>query len=134
MTEPPAARLTAAEIAGEIERTRTRLARDLAHLDRDYALRHLAVRAVRLARNPEIEVKRIKDALRLDAAPIALIGLGIAWLSLAGRGGGELLQRLTGGLAALQRLAAEFSKPAETGEAPAPAPTPPPLPPPDAAP
>lgn len=129
MTAPPAARLGAAELAGEIARTRAHLSRDLAVLDRDYALRHLAVRAVRLARHPEAEARRLREALRLDAAPLALVGLGLGWLSLAGRGsGGELLQRLMGALAALQQLAREFGVAPEAGEKPPPSP---PLPPPD---
>jgi len=111
MTEPRAGteHASAAEIAADIVRTRERLSRGLAALDRDYALRHLAVRATRLARRTEFSAEKLRDALRRDAVPMALIGAGLGWLSFAGSGaGGDLLQRLGGALAALQQLGREF--------------------------
>jgi hypothetical protein len=119
-------RLTAAELAGEIAQSRARLSRDLATLDRDYALRHLAVRAIRLARRPELEVRRVGEALRKDVVPLAFIGVGLGWFALAGeRSGREVVARLTGAVAALQHLARELGfapgesgPPPEAGEAP----------------
>ncbi|HUK00304.1 MAG TPA: hypothetical protein VLV85_18780 [Stellaceae bacterium] len=113
--------LSAAEIAAAIARSRDRLSRDLALLDRDYALRHLAVRAVRLAQQPEIDVKQLGQALRRDAAPLALIGLGLGWIAVVGEPAGrEWLGRLGGAVAALQRLAREFGLLPRAPEPPAP--------------
>jgi hypothetical protein len=113
--------LSAVEIAAEIARSRARLSRDLALLDRDYALRHLAVRAIRLAQQPEIDAKRVGQALRRDAAPLALIGLGLGWIAVAGEPAGRNgLARLGGAFAALQRLAREFGLLPRPPEPPAP--------------
>jgi hypothetical protein len=121
---------SAMEIAAEIARTRERLSRGLAALDRDYALRHLAVRATRLARKGEIDTGKLGEVLRRDGLPLAVIGVGLGWLSLAGSGAGrDLLQRLSGTLAALQQLAREFGIGTAPAEAP---PAPETLPPPDA--
>ena len=127
MTAPPAPRASAAELAVEIARTRDRLSRGLAALDRDYALRHLAVRAARLARKAEFDTGKLRETLRRDGLPLAVIGLGLGWLSLAGSGSGrDLWHRLTGALAALQQLGHEFGVGAAQPEAPAPAPLSPP--------
>jgi hypothetical protein len=124
--KPPAPRASAAEIAAEIARTRDRLSRGLARLDRDYALRHLAVRATRLARSAEFDAGKLREALRRDGLPLAVIGIGLGWLSFAGSDAGRgLLQRLGGALAALQQLGREFGVGAATPEPP-PAPLPPP--------
>jgi hypothetical protein len=113
--------LSAAEIAAEIARSRARLSRDLALLDRDYALRHLAVRAIRLAQHPEIDAKRVRQVLRRDAVPLALIGLGLGWIAVVEEPAGrEWLGRLGGAFAALQRLAREFGLLPQTPEPPAP--------------
>jgi hypothetical protein len=112
--------LSAAEIGAEIARSRARLSRDLALLDRDYALRHLAVRAIRLAQHPEIDAKRVGQALRRDAAPLALIGLGLGWIAVVEEPAGrEWLGRLRGAFAALQRLARELGLLSQTPEPPA---------------
>ena len=122
-------RLSAAEVAAEIARSRATISRRLAGLDRDYALRHLVVRAVRLARKSEIDTAAIGDALRRDAAPLALIGLGLGWLGLAGRAAGkDVLQQLMSGLATVQRLAEEFGLTTAPHEAPADPAAPPPPP------
>jgi len=116
-------RTTAAEIAAEIARSRARLSHDLAVLDRDYALRHLTVRAVRLAQRPNVEIGALGRTLHREAAPLALIGLGLGWLSLSGaRGGGDSVRQLGGALAALLGLARECGFNAK-----APEPTSPPL-------
>ncbi len=125
MTAPPAPRASAAELAVEIARTRDRLSRGLAALDRDYALRHLAVRAARLARKAEFDTGKLRETLRRDGLPLAVIGRGLGWLSLAGSGR-DLWHRLTGALAALQQLGHEFGVGAAPPEAPAPAPLSPP--------
>jgi hypothetical protein len=130
MTAPPRQdRLTSAELAGEVARTRARLSRGLAVLDREYAVRHLVVRASRLARKPEIDAGHMRDLLRHDAAPLAFIGIGVGWLILAGRGAGrDLLQQVGAAIAALQNLAREFGLTPSGGEPPSP---PAPLPPPE---
>jgi hypothetical protein len=105
MTDAPP-KLTAAEIAIEISRTRARLSRGLAVLDRDYALRHLIVRTVRFVRHPAGNAAAIKEALSRDVVPLSLIGIGLGWLSFAGsRTGGDLLGRLMGALRSLEQLA-----------------------------
>ena len=101
--------LGSAELAAEIVRTRSRLSHGLAVLDREYALRHLVVRAARLARKPALDTHQIGELIRRDGVPLAFIGLGLAWLALAGRGAGDdLLRRLGGAVAALQHLAREL--------------------------
>jgi hypothetical protein len=100
------------EIAREIARTRERLSRSLARLDREYALRHLVVRAGRLVR--AAEKPAIGEALRREAAPLTLLALGLGWLGIAaGRNGGvaslfatiERLQRVGQELGLLPRPA-----------------------------
>lgn len=128
MSTPKPQNPSSAEIAAEIARTRARLSRGLAVLDRDYALRHLIVRAARLARNAASSAHGMNEALRRDAVPLAFIAIGLGWLSLAGRSAGtELLGRVTSTLAALQRLGQEFgllSTHAEPAAAPSPLPAP----------
>ncbi len=115
------ARASAAEIAAEIARTRDRLSRDLARLDREYALRHLVVRATRLARNGGFDVGTLRDALSRDALPLAVTGIGLGWLGLAGSGAGsDLLRRIGSALAALQQLGRELGIGAPPPEEPAP--------------
>jgi hypothetical protein len=114
-------RVTSAELAGEIAATRARLSRGLAVLDRDYALRHLAVRAIRVARRPEFDMKRIGEALRRDFAPLAIIGLGLGWIALAGeRSGRDVIARLAGAVAALQHLGRELGLVPGEAEPPSP--------------
>lgn len=113
--------VSAAEIAAEITRSRARLSRDLALLDRDYALRHLALRAIRLAQHPEIDGKRLGQALRRDAAPLAVIGFGLGWIAVVEEPAGrDWLGRLGGAFAALERLAREFGLLPRTPEPPSP--------------
>jgi hypothetical protein len=132
MSAPTPGRASAAEIAAEIAHTRERLSRGLAVLDREYALRHLVVRATRLARKGEIDTGKIGEVLRRDGAPLAVIALGLGWLGLAGSGAGrDLLPRLSGMLAALQQLGRELGIGGTEAETPPPAEA---LPPPDAAP
>ncbi|HUC69357.1 MAG TPA: hypothetical protein VMA53_28320 [Stellaceae bacterium] len=113
--------LCAAEIAAAIARSRARLSRDLALLDRDYALRPLALRAIRRAQPPDIDAKRLGEALRRDAAPLALIGLGLGWIAVAGAPAGRAwLARLGGAITALQQLARESGLWPRMPEPPAP--------------
>jgi hypothetical protein len=113
--------LSAAAIAAAIARSRARLSRDLARLDRDYAVRPLAMRAIRLAQHSEIDGKHLGEALRRDAGPLALLGLGLGWIAVAAEPAGrEWLARLGGAFAALQRLAREFGLLPQTPEPPAP--------------
>jgi hypothetical protein len=89
--------------------TRARMARTLGVLDREYALRHLFVRASRLARHPEGSARVVQDALRHDALPIAAITLGLGWLSFSRKPAGkELLARIAGAFATLQRIATDL--------------------------
>ena len=89
--------------------TRARMATTLGVLDREYALRHLFVRATRLARHPEGSARVVQDALRHDALPIAAITLGLGWLSFSRKPAGkELLTRISDAIAALQRIATDL--------------------------
>lgn len=101
--------LTSAEIAQDMAQTRARMARTLGVLDREYALRHLFVRATRLARHPEGSARVVQDALRHDALPIAAVALGFGWLSFSrDPTGKDLLARVAGALATLQRIATDL--------------------------
>jgi hypothetical protein len=105
MSTPQSAR----EIAQEIARTRQRLSRSLARLDREYALRHLVVRVGRLVRSAEKPA--LGEALRHDAVPLALVALGLGWLSVASRrdgGTGTGLVTLLGAFERLQRMGEEL--------------------------
>jgi hypothetical protein len=119
--------LTAVEIAIEISRTRARLSRGLAVLDRDYALRHLVVRTVRFVRHPEGSAAAIRETLSRDVVPLSLIGIGLGWLSFAGsHTGGDLLGRLVGALRSLEQLARDsglLQQRVEPDAAPLPPPT-----------
>jgi len=85
------------------------MAKTLGVLDREYALRHLFVRASRLARRPEGGTRILQEALQHDALPIAAISLGLGWLSFSRKPGGkELLARIAGALATLQRVAGDL--------------------------
>ncbi len=87
--------LSAAEIAAEIARTRSRLSHSLAMLDREYALRHLFVRGLRIAHDGVFDAGSVAQGVRKDIVPVALISTGLAWIALAGRGGGgRLLDQL----------------------------------------
>ena len=85
---------SAAEIAAEIERTRVRLSHTLAALDREYAVRHLVVRAVRAVEGAEPGAGQAVAGLRRNVVPLSLIGLGIGWLLYADHGPGAPLVRL----------------------------------------
>ena len=109
MTQRQRPRLTSAEIVHDMAQTRARMARTLGVLDREYALRHLFVRASRLARHPEGSARVVQDALRHDALPIAAISLGLGWLSFSRKPAGkELLARIAGAFATLQRIATDL--------------------------
>jgi hypothetical protein len=99
---------TAAELAAGVARTRARLSRSLAKLDREYALRHLVVRAGRMMRDIEGAGPRLRDALHHDVVPLVFIGIGLGWLSFSGRGGEAVLARVAVTLARLQSLAIEL--------------------------
>jgi len=97
----------AEEIAREIARTRERLSRSLARLDREYALRHLVVRAGRFVR--AAEKPALGEALRREAAPLTLVALGLGWLGIAaGRNGGSGMASLFATLERLQRVGQEL--------------------------
>jgi len=82
---------SAAEIEREIANTRARLSRNLAVLDREYALRNLFVHAIRFAES-ESEGLNAKEAIKRNALPLGLIGAGILWLRLADRDAGQWRQ------------------------------------------
>jgi hypothetical protein len=121
MSAPPAT----AEIAREIARTRERLSRSLARLDREYALRHLVVRAGRLVR--AAEKPALSEALRREAAPLAILALGLGWLGIAaGRDSGVGMASLFAALERLQQLGQELGLlPRHAPPAPAATPSPP---------
>ncbi len=97
--------LPAAEIATEIARTRSRLSHSLAMLDREYALRHLFVRGLRIAHDGALDAGSFAQGVRKNIVPVALIWTGLAWIALAGRGGGRrLLERLGDVIALVQGL------------------------------
>jgi hypothetical protein len=121
--------LGSAAIAQEIKHTRQRLSRSLARLDRDYALRHLVVRAGRMARSGD-GANALPDALRRDAVPLAIIGVALGWLTFGTRGdGASLLGRFDGALGRLQALGREFGLLPGTNEPPLTEATTPPEPP-----
>lgn len=108
MTQRPP-HLTSADLARDMAQTRARMAKTLGVLDREYALRHLFVRATRLARHPEGGARVVQEALQHDALPIAAISLALGWLSFSRKPGGkDLLARLAGALATLQRIAGDL--------------------------
>lgn len=102
--EEPLERVTAAEIAEDIDRTRVRLSRSLAKLDREYALRNLLVHALRRVLPGEGTLRPMAATLRQNIVPYAMIGLGFAWLLQArssddadlGRRASQALSRLEG--------------------------------------
>ena len=94
------------EIAREIAHTRERLSRSLARLDREYALRHLVVRAGRLVR--ATEKPALGEALRREAAPLALVALGLGWLGIAAGRNGSGVASLFATLERLQRVGQEL--------------------------
>jgi hypothetical protein len=105
VTEPSAAiRLRASDIAEEIARTRTRLSRSMAALDREYALRNLFVHALRTVRSGGSHPSELVPSVRREAVPLALIGIGAVWIALRHRERNDLLRRLTGALDLLRDL------------------------------
>ena len=102
--------VSAAEIAAAIAQSRARLAHTLAVLDREYALRHLFVRGTRMLRQGnELGAGAFRERMRSDILPLALIGVGLAWLALVGRrDGAQLGRRLIDGVAYLQELARDL--------------------------
>jgi hypothetical protein len=102
---PPVGKLSASEIADEITRTRARLSRVLALIDREYALRNIFVHGLRAMREAEIDRAHLLDEVRAKAVPFAIIGVGFAWLTLDRTRGAGLVQRLSRALADMQNLA-----------------------------
>jgi hypothetical protein len=102
--------VSAAEIAEAIAESRARLAHTLAVLDREYALRHLFVRGTRvLRRHPDPGGAPLRERMRGDILPLAVIGIGLAWLTLVGRrDGAQLGRRLIDGVTHLQALARDL--------------------------
>jgi hypothetical protein len=108
MTEPPQ-KLSSAEIVAEISRTRARLSRSLAVLDREYALRHLVVRMSRFVRHAETSAVAIGETVGPEVVPLTLIAIGFGWLGLAGKTADRgALQRVGSCIAALERIARHF--------------------------
>ncbi len=76
------------------------------------------MRAICLAQHPEIDGKRLGQALRRDAAPLAVIGFGLGWIAVVEEPAGR--DWLGRAFAALQRLAREFGLLPRTPEPPSP--------------
>jgi len=74
-------RTSAGEIEQEIAATRARLSRDLAMLDREYALRNLLTHAIRAAGIGK-NTAGGAEALKRNALPFGIIGLGVLWMAL----------------------------------------------------
>ncbi len=69
-------------IEREIQETRLRLSRDLAMLDREYAVRSMVVHALRFASQGK-DMPSLAASAKYSALPLGLIGLGFAWLAFA---------------------------------------------------
>jgi hypothetical protein len=113
---------TVAELEAEVARTRERLSRSLARLDRDYALRPLLLRGLRA-----VQHGHAADTIRRDLLPLGLTGAGLLWLVLRRPDGADLLHRISGGLNQLRHLARQVlvltaprdaleNQPRETGD------------------
>ena len=102
--------LTAAEIAAEIRQTRSRLSNQLTRLDREYPLRYVILQALRLRREPALDLAGLRDALRADIVPFALIALGVTWLEF--RGAGQSRSMLEGATRLIGRLR-ELTRPSD---------------------
>lgn len=112
--------LSAAEIADEIVRTRARLSHSLMVLDREYALRNAFVHGTRLLHGTQLDPGNMREAVRRHILPLSLIGIGLVWLTLAGRQENtDVAGRFLRGLAHVQRLGREllaFVGTAQAGE------------------
>lgn len=97
--------MSVAAILEDIARTRARLSHSLMLLDREYGLRHLFLRGTRLLRETGADSGRISEAARENILPLSLIGVGLAWLTLAARRGDGSGSMLLRGLAHLQDVA-----------------------------
>lgn len=69
-------------IEREIQETRLRLSRDLAMLDREYAVRSMVIHALRFAGQGK-NVPSLAASAKYGALPLGLIGLGFVWLVFA---------------------------------------------------
>jgi hypothetical protein len=80
-----------AEIARDMAATRARLSDTLSVIDREYALRNLFVHGVRLAGEGK-GAPAVADALKRNAVPLSLVGIGVTWMAFANQGG-DILRR-----------------------------------------
>jgi len=74
-----------AEIESDIARTRANLSETLDALERKFAPRHLMEKGVDMLRGSvrgNLDTRRVREALRANPIPLALIGVGLGWLLL----------------------------------------------------
>ncbi len=85
--------MSARDIQEEIERTRTEMASTLDAIEQKLSPRQLMDQAVDTMRDLASDQSRIGHAVRENPVPLALIGVGLAWLAFSGtgkrRGAGE---------------------------------------------
>src|SRR5260221_1431844 len=80
---PPPGPQSPAEVEEQIRRTRAELAQTLDALDRKLTARHLVEKGFDMFRdsvNTNETLHRSLDIIRANPVPVALIGLGTAWL------------------------------------------------------
>lgn len=86
--------MTTEDIQDEIERTRGEMATTLSAIERKLSPRQIMDQAVDTMRELASDQSRVGNVVRENPIPLALIGLGIGWLAIAGsmsrrKGGSE---------------------------------------------
>ena len=94
------------------------LSHSLMLLDREYGLRHLFVRGTRLLQETGGDPGRARAAVRENILPLSLIGIGLAWLTVAVRSEHADGSALLRGFAHLQDIARDLGV-LRTGDRPA---------------
>ncbi|MBI5162736.1 MAG: DUF3618 domain-containing protein [Magnetospirillum sp.] len=76
--------MTTEDIQEQIERTRGEMASTLSAIERKLSPRQLMDQAVDTMRELASDQSRVSQMVRENPIPLALIGLGIGWLAVAG--------------------------------------------------